>query len=336
MNWGLILSNSFYTAISANAIAYMLVATGLNVHFGYTGLLNFGQAGFAAIGAYSLSIPISRFNWPWPCAVLLVIVSAVALALILGFTTLRLRADYLAIVTIAVAEIIRLSLNSVRFTWLTGGNDGLQGFTSFMEKINPFAQQGIWLWKQKIDGYRLWLLVSGWILLIVIATLVYLLMRSPWGRVLRSIREDEDAARSLGKNVFAYKLQSLMIGGAIGAIGGVWLVLDKQSSQPGDFATTFTFFSYTIIILGGVARVKGPVIGTMIFLFVIQFVDISLQQATKTTPSDPTPLLPTWLIDQNNYAQLRFMVAGFALAALVVFRPQGIFGDKREQAFDVH
>jgi branched-chain amino acid transport system permease protein len=238
-------------------------------------------------------------------------------------------------VTIAIAEIIRLFLNSVRFTWLTGGNDGLQGFTRWMENLNPFPESGVTFWAQKVDGYRLWLMVSGWVLLTIVAVSVYLLMRSPWGRVLKSIREDEDAARSLGKNVFAYKLQSLMLGGFIGSLGGMWLVLDKQSSQPQDFSTTFTFFAYTIIILGGVARAKGPIIGTMIFLFLIQFVDITLQQATKTTPSDPTPLLPTWLVDQNNFSQVRFIVAGLVLAILVVVRPQGIFGDKREQAFDV-
>jgi branched-chain amino acid transport system permease protein len=160
-------------------------------------------------------------------------------------------------------------------------------------------------------------------------------MRSPWGRVLKSIREDEDAARSLGKNIFAYKMQSLVIGGFIGALGGMWLVLDKQSSQPQDFSTTFTFFCYTIIILGGVARAKGPIIGTMIFLFVVQFVDITLQQATRTTPQDPTPLIPPWIVDENNFSQIRYIVAGFALAVLVIARPQGIFGDKREQAFDV-
>ena len=335
MSWDLILSNSLYTAVSANAIAYMLVALGLNVHFGYTGLLNFGQAGFAAIGAYSLSIPISRYDWPWPFALLLLVVTSILLALLLGIPTLRLRADYLAIVTIAIAEIIRLFLNSVRFTWLTGGNDGLQGFTRWMEKANPFPESGVTFWAQKVDGYRLWLMVSGWVLLTIVAVGVYLLMRSPWGRVLKSIREDEDAARSLGKNVFAYKLQSLMLGGFIGSLGGMWLVLDKQSSQPQDFSTTFTFFAYTIIILGGIARAKGPIIGTIIFLFLIQFVDMTLQQATKTTPSDPTPLLPTWLVDQNNFSQVRFIVAGLVLAILVVVRPQGIFGDKREQAFDV-
>ena len=98
-------------------------------------------------------------------------------------------------------------------------------------------------------------------------------MRSPWGRVLKSIREDEDAARSLGKNVFSYKMQSLIIGGIIGALGGVVIAVGNRVAQPNDFSTALTFFAYTILILGGVARVKGPIIGAMIFWFLIAFVD---------------------------------------------------------------
>jgi branched-chain amino acid transport system permease protein len=226
MNWGLIFSNGLYAAVSANAIAYVLIATGLNVHFGYTGLINFGQAGFAAVGAYAMAVTVSRYDWNPVPALVLVIIAGAVLAVGVGMLTLRLRADYLAIVTIAVAEIIRLFANSVRFTWLTGGNDGLQKFSSWMENLSPFDDNGITVWKQKIDGYRLFLLVVGWVLVALIATMVYLLMRSPWGRVLKSIREDQDAARSLGKNVFAFKMQSLVIGGVIGAIGGLWLVLD--------------------------------------------------------------------------------------------------------------
>jgi neutral amino acid transport system permease protein len=331
MNWGLIFSNGFYAALSANAIAYILIATGLNVHFGYSGLVNFGQAGFAAVGAYAAAIAVGRYDWNPVAALGLVLVAGVLLSIFVGLLTLRLRADYLAIVTIAVAEIIRLFANSVRFTWLTGGNDGLQKFTGWMERLSPFDDNGITVWKQKIDGYRLWLMLVGWILVAVIATLVYLLMRSPWGRVLRSIREDQDAARSLGKNVFMFKMQSLVIGGVIGAIGGLWLVLDKQSAQPGDFATTLTFFTFTIIIIGGIAKVKGPIIGSMIFLFVFTFVDVFLQQATKK----PDPVLPRWLVTDNNYGQVKYMLAGLALVLLVAFRPQGVFGNKREQAFDV-
>ena len=331
MNWGLIFSNGLYAAVSANAIAYILVATGLNVHFGYTGLINFGQAGFAAVGAYAMAITINRYDWNPVFSIALVLVAGAMLALFIGTITLRLRADYLAIVTIAVAEIVRLFANSVRFTWLTGGNDGLQKFSGWMERLSPFDNDGVTVWKQKIDGYRLWLLVVGWILVAIVSTVVYLLMLSPWGRVLKSIREDQDAARSLGKNVFAFKMQSFVIGGMIGAVGGLWVVLDKQSSQPGDFATTLTFFVFTIVIIGGIARVKGPIVGTMIFLFVFQFVDSFLREATKR----PDPVLPKWLVTDNNFGQVKYMLAGLALTLLVAFRPQGIFGDKREQAFDV-
>ena len=330
MNWSLIFWNAFYTGINAAAAGYCLIAAGLNVHVGYTGLLNFGQAGFAAVGAYAFAIPIATYGWDWYAALPLVFVGSIALALLLGLPTLRLRADYLAIVTIAAAEIIRLFLNSVRFTWLTGGTDGRNGWTDFFEDTNPFDNSARFkLGAQSIDGYRLWMLILGWTLVVVISVFVWALMRSPWGRVVKSIREDEDAARALGKNVLAYKMQSLILGGLIGSIGGLWLSAQKQSAQTGEFATTLTFFAFTIIVLGGLGRVKGPIIGTVIFFFVIQFVDNMLEQGTRTGN------LPEWLVDQNNFSVVKNIVAGLALAALVVFRPQGIFGDKREQVFDV-
>ena len=101
MDWSLIFSNALYTAISINAIGYALIAQGLNVHFGYTGLLNFGQAGFAAAGAYAVAIPVSRYGWSFWATIPVVLIAAIVLALLLGIPTLRLRADYLAIVTIA-------------------------------------------------------------------------------------------------------------------------------------------------------------------------------------------------------------------------------------------
>ena len=107
-------------------------------------------------------------------------------------------------------------------------------------------------------------------------------MRSPWGRVLKSIREDENAARALGKNVLAFKMQSLILGGLIGSIGGLLLAAQLQSAQPGRYATTLTFFAFTIVVLGGMGRVKGPIVGTVIFFFVIQFVDNFLSEATRT------------------------------------------------------
>lgn len=330
MNWSLIFWNALYTSINAGAAAYCIIAAGLNVHVGYTGLLNFGQAGFAAVGAYAFAIPTFVYDWPWYAALPFAIGCSVLLALLLGVPTLRLRADYLAIVTIAVAEIIRLFLNSVRFTWLTGGSDGRNRWTGTFESINPIDNTARFsMGAQRIDGYRLFMMLAGWMIVAVISLLIWALMRSPWGRVLKSIREDEDAARALGKNVLAFKMQSLVLGGVIGSIGGLWLSAQQQSAQTGTFATTLTFFAFTIIVLGGLGRVKGPIVGTIIFFFVIQLVDNLLQQGTNTGT------IPSWLVDRNNYSVVKYMVAGTALSLLVVFRPQGIFGDRREQVFDV-
>ena len=316
-----------------NAIGYALIAQGLNVHFGYTGLLNFGQAAFAAVGAYSVAIGITYYGWSFWATIPLVFVSAIALALLLGVPTLRLRADYLAIVTIAAAEIVRIGFNSVRFTWFTGGNDGLQNFTGDVQSVNPFARHTFRVWAQSFNEYQLFIMICGWILVALASAYVYYLMRSPWGRVVKSIREDEDAARSLGKNIFAYKMQSLIIGGIIGAFGGVVIAVGNRVAQPNNYSTALTFFAYTILILGGVARVKGPIIGSMIFWFFITFVDNVLAEATN---KNKLGWLPGWLqVTDSNFGQVKYILAGLGLMLLVVFRPQGIFGDKREQVFDV-
>jgi branched-chain amino acid transport system permease protein len=330
VNWELIFWNALYTSINAAAAAYCLVAMGLNVHVGYTGLLNFGQAGYAAIGAYAFAIPIAEYDWPWYWALLVVFVASIALSLLLGLPTLRLRADYLAIVTIAAAEIIRYFVNTTRFTWLTGGTDGKQGWTQFFQDLNPWVNDDRFrIGDQPFDGYRLFMMVLGWSLVAVVGVVIWALMRSPWGRVLKSIREDEEAARALGKNVVFFKMQSLVLGGLIGSLGGLMFAAQTQSASPGQYATNLTFFAFTIIILGGLGRVKGPIIGTVIFFFVIQFVDNILSQATRNDK------LPGWLVDTSNYSQVKNIVAGAALAVLVIFRPQGIFGDRREQVFDV-
>jgi neutral amino acid transport system permease protein len=329
MNWSLIFSNAIYAALGVNAIGYALVAVGLNVHFGYTGLLNFGQAGFAAVGAFAVAIPIARYGWPFWATIPLVFVTATMLALLLGIPTLRLRADYLAIVTIAAAEIIRIFLNSVRFTWLTGGNDGLQRFTGDLESINPISPHRFKLGAQTFNEYDLFIIICGWTLVIVASLIVYLLVRSPWGRVIKSIREDEEAPRSLGKNIFNYKMQALIIGGIIGAFGGVVLAVGNRVAQPNNYSTALTFFAYTILILGGVGKVKGPIVGAVIFWFVITFVDNVLAEATRTSS------LPDWLVSGNNFGQAKYILSGVALVLLVIFRPQGIFGDKRQQVFDV-
>ena len=183
---------------------------------------------------------------------------ALLLALILGVPTLRLRADYLAIVTIAAGEIIRLGLRANSYRETTGGSDGLQAFADAFYDLNPFSGGSYGIWVITFPANRFWVVCVGWALVGLVALFLYLLTNSPWGRVLKGIREDEDAVRSLGKDVFKYKMQSLAIGGVLGALGGVMFAIDRQSVQPDNYSTNFTFICYTAIILGGVARVGGP------------------------------------------------------------------------------
>src|SRR4051794_37683651 len=125
-------------ALGFQAIFFVLLAIGLNVHFGYTGLLNFGQVGFALVGAFGLAVSVIRWGWPWWLGVLLGLVLALVLALLLGLPTLRLRADYLAIVTIAAAEILRLVFRSVGATDITGGTRGLSGYNRDFVALAPW------------------------------------------------------------------------------------------------------------------------------------------------------------------------------------------------------
>ena len=249
MDFLFITQQSLSAAIGVNTIIFALAAIGLNMHFGYTGLLNFGQAGFLAVGAYSVAVAVVSFNVSLWLALLIGIANSVILALLLGVPTLRLRADYLAIVTIAAAEIIRQVARSATFNKTLGGSDGITGkFGKEFFDLNPFTS-GLDLPFLRYTPNDLWVVVVGWILVAIILFLMWLLVNSPWGRLLKAIREDEDAVRSLGKNVYLYKIQSLIAGGVIGSIGGFVYALSRQSVQPDNYGTALTFFAYTVLIL---------------------------------------------------------------------------------------
>jgi neutral amino acid transport system permease protein len=327
------LLNAFTGGLQAGlgyqAIFFVLLAIGLNVHFGYTGLLNFGQAAFALLGAFGLAVSVVRWELPWWVGILIGLVAAVVLAILLGYPTLRLRADYLAIVTIAAAEILRLVFRSVWATPVTGGTRGLSGFNAGFVSLAPWAGGRQYdILGMRWSGSQLWLALVGWLLVLLCSLLVWALVRSPWGRVVKAIREDEDAARSLGKNVYAYKMQALVLGGVFGALGGAVYALGLGSVNPDQYQNGNTFLAYTALILGGAARVWGPVIGGAILLFLIQFADTGLRALISNG------IIPETLLSQTDIAQLRFVLIGAGLMALLVFRPQGIFGDRREVMLD--
>ncbi|MEV8273737.1 branched-chain amino acid ABC transporter permease [Microbacterium sp. NPDC077184] len=323
MDFGQIINLSLGYIFSPVTLAYALAAVGLAVHFGYAGLLNFGMAGFMAIGAYGYAISILSFNLPWWVGILIGCVGAMIFALILGIPTLRLRADYLAIVTIAAAEIVRLLFTTQVFDEYTNSADGLGGYHAGFRGANPFPPGTYGFGPFTYSADQLWVRVFGLILLAIAVYLVWALMRSPWGRVLKGIREDEDAVRSLGKNVFAYKMQALMIGGVFGALGGVVFAL-PSAVVPAVYQTSLTFFIWTILLLGGAATVFGPVVGAVIFWVLMAFLDAFLPALAAVG------VLP---ITSIQAATLRFILVGVALMLIVIFRPQGIFGNKRELTF---
>jgi branched-chain amino acid transport system permease protein len=328
MDWTFIFQQAISAGIGVNAIIFALAAIGLNMHFGYTGLLNFGQAGFLAVGAYTVAVLVVNFNVSIWLAFLAGIGAAVVLALLLGIPTLRLRADYLAIVTIATAEIIRQVARSVSLREYFGGSDGITGkFGKDFFDLNPFPS-GLSLAFLRYTPNDLWVVVVGWALVVIFVFLTFLMMRSPWGRVIKAIREDEEAVRSLGKNVYFYKMQSLILGGVVGAFAGFVYAISRQSVQPDNYSTALTFFAYAVLILGGAARVLGPVVGSVIFWFLLVFVEQVLRQAVAND------LIPNWLMTPNQVGQVRFMLVGLGLMLLMIYRPQGIFGDKKELALD--
>jgi branched-chain amino acid transport system permease protein len=319
--------DSLRTAVGPVAAAYALAAVGLNLQFGYTGLLNFGHVAFMLIGAYGTAVTVDQGGSLW-LGLVVGVVLAVVLGLLFGLPTLRLRVEYLAILTIAAGEVLRTLVRAGDADSLTRGVFGIQRFADDFFSINPF-DPGRYGWGRFAFSERsLWVLVVGWTLVILATALVTLLSRSPWGRVLRAIREDEDAARSLGKNVFVFKLQSLVIGGVLGALAGMLLAIDRQSVNPDSFLPVITFAIFAIVILGGPGTRLGSVLGAVVYWFVIQFTDRFLREALDAG------WIPESVIDSTDVGAVRFVFVGVLLMALMIWRPQGMLGRREEVLLD--
>ncbi len=325
MDFGFALSQAITQAVGVTAIIYLLATMGLNIQFGYTGLLNFGQIAFVAVGSYGIGVLVVFQGWSLWLAILCSLIFSVILALILGIPTLRLRADYLAIVTIATGEIIRLALKSFD---AVGGSQGVNGkMGEDFYALNPFPDQPRFdIGPFSYTRADIWVVIAGWVIIALLLLLTWALMRSPWGRILQGIREDEDAVRSLGKNTYLRKMQALILGGLFGSMAGIFWAIAKQSVQPESFVPDFTFFCYTILILGGAARVLGPVLGAIIFWFLLVFVEQTLIMLVESGPLN--------FLEVTQVGQIRFIMVGLGLMLLMIFRPQGILGDKKEIALD--
>jgi neutral amino acid transport system permease protein len=400
MRWDFILENTLREIFSVNSIYFALAAIGLNVQFGYGGLLNFGQAGFMAAGAYGMGMTTHYFNTsPW-FGLFFGLAFSIVLGLLMGVPTLRLRADYLAIVTIAFAEIIRLTVRSVRFKHFFGGSDGINSFSDEFYRttgwgigkidnakrysLNPADLSGVgrvlaavlWLgvlvgavfavrslrkrgvstvWQAVVGivlalavlaafgpfglepmeytGRDLRVMIVGWIAVAAIGTIVWMLMRSPWGRVLKGIREDEIAVRSLGKNVFAYKMQALILGGCIGTFAGFVFSISRGSVQADNYSREVTFYILTALVLGGVAKVSGSIVGPMLFWAILKFLDVAMNEAVDSRGRLEILGLPI-VRATSDIGKVQYMFVGAGLMLLMIFRPQGLFGNRKEMALD--
>ena len=297
----------FWTRVGVTAGVLAVFTLGLQLNVGYTGIVNFGQAGFMAVGAYTVAILIDRDVVPFLATIPIAIVVAILFGLLIGLPSLRLRADYFAIATIGFAEAIRLTAQNARS--LTGGNQGIYGFDNEWDEISDSIEGWVesTIWSNPDQLFPLFLVIWGTVLVLTLG--LHFLQKTPWGRVLRAIREDEDAARALGKNAFAYKLQSLAIAASLGAISGLFLALSLRFVVPSEFAPAITFLGFAALIAGGLANYWGVAIGSL-FLAIIY-------EAPR-------------FLDIENEESVRFILIGLILILLMAFRPQGAFGKREE------
>jgi branched-chain amino acid transport system permease protein len=309
----------FWSGVLVVAGIYAVVSLGLQLNVGYTGIVNFGQAGFMAVGGYSMAILVLEAGLSFWLALPLAVAITMAFGVLIGLPSLRLRADYLAIVTLAMAEVVRLAAQNAR--GLTGGNKGLyceyegvnqtcfdEAWRSVSNSILGFFE-GFWADPEPL----LPLLLVVWTTVVLAIVGLGYVQRTPWGRVLRAVREDEEAARALGKNTLLLKLQSLAISALLGALAGFYLALFLTTIHPDDYEPIVTFFAFGVLILGGLASYWGVAIGAILLW--------TLLEGTRFVE------LP---ISEEKTAALRFGLVGLILILLMAFRPQGIFGKREE------
>jgi branched-chain amino acid transport system permease protein len=301
-------------AILTVAGFYAIFAIGLQVQVGHGGVDNFGQVGFFLIGAYASTLLIERWHWSLVAGVLGAMVIAMLASVLVSLPALRLRGDFLAIVTLAFGEILRnVALNERD---LTAGALGLDALHFRTEVVRPFIADAR---RDDVDIDRLIpLLGLTWVLVIVVALFTWLLLRTPWGRVLRAVREDAAAVRALGKNAFLYQAEAMAIGAAWGSLSGVLYAWHQVHFSPNSFEPIVTFAGFVIIIVAGL----GSIWGTVLLAVVIQG---GLIEGSRYY-LDALPLT------NAQEASLRYMLVGAVLMLVVALRPQGIFGSREELA----
>ena len=323
---------SFLTGFAILVAIFAILALGLNVHWGYTGILNFGVVAFFMVGAYTAAIitkgpaipPYERYvggfgeyldfipfldseQWlPFLFGTAGAAIVAGALAFVLSIPTLRLRADYLAIATIGIAELLRRV--AIEERGLVNSDRAMIGIPAPLEDlVNPPEYKFIFFG-----------VVVGLVIFILIA--LEMASRSPWGRVLRAIREDETTAAAAGKDIFGFKMQSFVVGAMIMGIAGAAYAYYSRSVSPDAFTHFFgTFLIWAMLIVGGSGNNKGAILGAYI---VWGFYSV-------------TGLMRAYFADWGlEFLELRMyyirdLVVGALIVTVLLFRPAGLLPEER-------
>lgn len=301
---------SYLVFFATIAGIYAILTLGLNVQWGYTGLFNVGIAGFFAVGAYTSAllttkpsaIHVGGFELPFLLGLLGAGLVCGLIALLIGIPTLRLREDYFAIASIGIAETIRFVFQNER--WLAGGNRGVAGIPRPLFDLAGSHFNLVYL-----------------LLVIVLLLLLYVLLergiRSPWGRVLKAIREDEHVATASGKDIFRLRLESLVIGAIVMGFAGSLYAHFIGFISPLSFTPMLTtFIVWVMLTLGGSGNNKGALVGA--------FVVWGIWTMTEFL----TDLLPVGLASRA--APMRVVLIGLLLIAVLMLRPRGLFGEERQ------
>lgn len=303
---------------------YALLAIGLNVVVGSAGLLDLGYVGFYAIGAYTVGLitsPDSPWNqtdtwlpkqWGWLLAVPIAILITAVSGLILGSPTLRLRGDYLAIVTLGFGEIVRLLADNL--DTITGGGRGLSQIAYPQVVKSADRPTGIFSAGNAQPPWNagLWWYWVSLVLMVVVLFVVGNLERSRVGRAWVAIREDEDAAEIMGVPTFKFKLWAFVIGASIGGLSGALYAGQVQFVVPTTFNVVNSMFFLCAVIVGGQGNKLGVILGAFIIVYLPNFF-------LGRTSLFGIP------INGNDIANYKYLFFGLALIVLMIFRPQGLF-----------
>ncbi len=299
------------------ASIFAIMALGLNIQWGHTGLFNAGVAAFWAVGAYTAAILLTAYDpesatYPghlggYSQSFLIAALAAMFLAALVGLAIalpiLRLRTDYFAIATLALAEIIRLILTNAES--LTAGSIGVR---QIPRPLDAFVGADRGVSDLSVAALAVTLLVLGFIA-------VDYITRSPWGRVLRGIREDEEATLALGKNVFSFRLQAFVLGCAFMGLAGALTATFQGFIAPNQFDPLATFTIYVMMILGGSGNNRGVIVGAYLF-YSFDWVSVRLKDYLPTAWAERVPYV-------------RLMAIGLILVLLIMYRPEGLLRERK-------